>query len=97
MNSLKLLHNPKYWLVGIAVSLIAIHLTLVSKTAPTFFLGTSILFWLAVASRIWEKRDTLSLKSEKFSSFLGATIIICFKLTHKLSSSDRNFNSFKLN
>lgn len=76
MNALKLLQKPKFWFVGIAVSLIAIHLSLVSKTAPTFFLGTSVLFWLAVASRIWEKRDHLSLKNENFSSFMGATIII---------------------
>jgi cyanoexosortase A len=76
MNLLKLLLKPKLWFLGIAVSLIAIHLTLVSKTAPTFFLGTSILFWLAVASRIWEKRYTLSLKSEVFSSFLGTTLIV---------------------
>ena len=76
MHSLKILHNSKYWFLGIAISLIAIHLTLVNKTAPTFFLGTSLLFWLAVASRIWEKRHTFSLKHEIFSSFIGATIII---------------------
>jgi cyanoexosortase A len=76
MKALKLLQKPKYWLLAIAISLIAIHLTLVSKTAPTFFLGTSILFWLAVASRIWEKRHTLSLKAGVFSRCLGTTLIV---------------------
>lgn len=76
MYLLKLLQKPKYWLLGIGFILIAIHLSLVGKTAPTFFLGTSILFWLAVVSRLWEKRRTLSLNSEVFSKFLGMTLII---------------------
>ncbi|MFB2979465.1 cyanoexosortase A [Microseira sp. BLCC-F43] len=76
MNLLKLLQKPKLWLLGIAVSLIGIHLSLVGKTAPTFFLGTSILFWLSVVSRLWEKRRTLSLNSGVFSRFFGMTLII---------------------
>ena len=76
MNLLKLLQKPTFWLLGIAFILIAIHLSLVGKTAPTFFLGTSILFWLAVVSRLWEKRRTLNLNSRVFSRFLGMTLII---------------------
>lgn len=75
MNSLKLLHKPKYWLLGIAVSLIAIHLTLVGKTAPTFFLGTSVLFWAAIASRIWEKRHNFTISSNVFSRCFGTTLL----------------------
>lgn len=73
---MKLLQKPKLWILGIAVSLIVLHLSLVGKTAPTFFLGTSILFWLAVGCRLWEKRRSLSLESRAISKFLGITLII---------------------
>lgn len=73
---LKILPDSKLWILNIAVGLIAIHLTLVAKNAPTFFLGTSSLFWLAIISQLWEKRHTLSLNSGVFSRFFGIAIII---------------------
>lgn len=65
----------KFWLLAIATSLIAIHLTLISRANDPSLLGTSVLFWLAVASIVQSKQDTLDLRSGFVSSFWGILIV----------------------
>ena len=70
------LKNFKFWLLGIATGLIAIHLTLTSRGNDASLLGTSALFWMAVLSIVWSKRDDLSLDSGVLSSFWGILLIV---------------------
>ncbi len=69
------LKNAQFWLLAIGAGLIAIHITLTWKSDNPSLLGTSLLFWIAVSSLIWEKRHSLNLESGVFSSFLGLSII----------------------
>jgi cyanoexosortase A len=70
------LKNAQLWLLAIGAGLIAIHITLTWKSDNPSLLGTSLLFWIAVSSLIWEKRDSFNLESGVFPSFLGISIII---------------------
>lgn len=72
INSLK---NSKFWLLGISATLIAIHLTLISRANDDSLLGTCVLFWLAVSSMVWSKQDSLNLNSGFFSSLWGLFLI----------------------
>jgi cyanoexosortase A len=69
------LKNAQFWLLAIGAGLIAIHITLTWKSDNPSLLGTSLLFWIAVSSLIWEKRDSLNLESGVLPSFLGLSII----------------------
>lgn len=71
----KPLNNSKFWLVGIASGLIAIHLNITWKSGQLDFWSVSVLFWVAVCSLVWKKRHTLSLKAGLSSSFLGTLLI----------------------
>lgn len=67
--------EPKYWLLGIAVGLMAVNLTLTWRSDNVDVMGTSLLFWGCVAVLIWERKDDLRLDSGLFSSFAGVLII----------------------
>lgn len=75
INWLKSVREPKYWLLAIGVGLIALHLTLTSRTNTVDLNNLMLLFWGIVAFFIWEKRDQITLESGIFSSFFGATLI----------------------
>jgi cyanoexosortase A len=68
LSKLKLLPGFNFWIVGIAVGLIALHLTLTLKANNLDLLSTSLVFWAAVSSLVWDK-------SGIFSSFLGASLL----------------------
>lgn len=69
------LKNAQFWLLSIGAGLIAIHITLTWKSENPSLLGSSLLFWIAISSLIWEKRHNLNLESGILSSFLGLSII----------------------
>ncbi len=69
------LKYPQFWLLAIGAGLIAIHLTATWKSGNVSLLGSSILFWSAVSFLVWEKRYSLVLESEIFSSFFGLSLI----------------------
>jgi cyanoexosortase A len=75
INWLKQIQEPKYWLLGIAAGLIALHLTLTSRTENTDLFGTMLLFWGVVAFLIWERHESLTLESGVFGSCFGASLI----------------------
>ncbi|MEG4506746.1 cyanoexosortase A [Microcoleus sp. F6_B4] len=75
INSLKHIQEPKYWLLGIASGLIALHLTLTSRTNDTDLFGTMLLFWGVVAFLIWERHESLNFESGIFASFFGSSLI----------------------
>lgn len=70
------LKTPRFWLLGLAGSLVAIHFTLTDRTADAQdFLGLSILVWFAVGSLINRKRQSLQLESGVGATLLGAFLI----------------------
>jgi cyanoexosortase A len=75
LTSVSRLKNAQFWLLAIAAGLIAIHITLTWKSDNGSLLGNSLLFWIAISSIIWEKRDSLNLESGVFSSFFGLSIV----------------------
>ncbi len=75
INWLKHVQEPKYWLLGIASGLIALHLTLTSRTNDTDLFGTMLLFWGVVAFLIWERHESLTFESGVFASFFGTSLI----------------------
>lgn len=84
LASVKPLKSSRFWLLGIAAGLIAIQLTLSWHNGQINMFTTSVLFWFAVCSLLWEKRNTLSLKAGVISSLAGTLIIatVLFKSTN---------------
>jgi cyanoexosortase A len=75
INWLKHVQEPKYWLLAIAAGLIALHLTLTSRTNDADLFGTMLLFWGVVAFLIWERHESLTFESGIFASCFGASLI----------------------
>jgi len=79
--------DVKFWLLGLAAALVALHLTWVSKaTGPesSDLFATSGLIFLAIGSLIWDRRDDLLLKSNLAISALG-TALIAWVMVRSLS------------
>lgn len=74
-SQVRLLKAPACWVAAIGISLAAISLNVAWRTEDFNLLGLSVLFWLAVFSQLWERRDQLNLESGIFASFFGATIL----------------------
>ncbi|OKH37899.1 cyanoexosortase A [[Phormidium ambiguum] IAM M-71] len=81
--SFKSLQTSKFWLLGITSGLIAIHLTLTWRAEDSSLWGVSALFWLAVGSMLWSKRETLNLESSAIASTLG-TILVALVLVKSI-------------
>ncbi len=75
LTQVKPLKNSSFWLVAIAAGLVAINLTLFLKMGNVAHAGMSSLFWLAIASMLWDKRHELKLESSLLPSLLGALLI----------------------
>lgn len=75
LASIKRLKKPHFWLLAIAAGLVAINLTLTWRAGDVAHLGMSILFWAAVASLLWDKRQSLSFETNLFSRILGALLL----------------------
>lgn len=73
--STKFLKDTRYWLLGIAAGLEAIHLTLTWGIEDFGHLGMSVLFLMAVGSLISDKQHNLFFESNLVSSLLGAFLI----------------------
>ncbi|MEG4228682.1 cyanoexosortase A [Microcoleus sp. N9_B2] len=91
INWLKHVQEPKYWLLGIASGLIALHLTLTSRTNYTDLFGTMLMFWGVVAFLIWERHESLTFESGVFASFFGTSLIALILLK---SSSISGYDFF---
>ena len=87
INKLRFTPGLNFWLLGLAVGLIALHLNLTLQANQIELLSTSMVFWAAVASLTWEKREKISTESGIFSSFFGATLIVCVLLKSASISS----------
>jgi cyanoexosortase A len=65
----------QFGLLGIAACLVAIHLTLVSRTSQFNLFSSSLLFWAAIAALVWSKRDRLVLQSNRLSALVGTLLL----------------------
>lgn len=78
-------HNhTKYWLSGIGVGLVTLHLNLSQQLGRSGFFSHSFLFWMVVLFLLWEKRDRLYLRSDPVSSFVGISLLwlLLYKSLH---------------
>ncbi len=76
LTRIKSVKTPSFWLLAIAAGLVAINLTLFWKMGNVAHAGMSALFWLAIASMLWDKRHDLQLESNLPATLLGALLII---------------------
>lgn len=72
-----LLKNAKFWLFGITLSLVALHIGLTWKLSDNLDqLSISILIWGAALSLLWRKQNNLKLESGITSSLVGILLIV---------------------
>lgn len=72
----RLLQNSNFWLCAIAIGLTALHLSFTLKLTDNIDqLCLNILFWGAIYSLLWKKRNVLNLESDIYSSFLAFLLI----------------------
>ncbi len=64
------------FLALLGISFCLIHLNMIERVGVLSFLGLSVVFWCAVANSIWDKRDTLQLNSDIFSSCFAIALLI---------------------
>ena len=88
--------EPRYWLLGIAAGLITLSINLAMKSELTDLGGTTLLFWVAVASQLWKKRHNLNLDSGIFSTLLGAAIITLVLFKSQFAYVDDSFFNYKV-
>lgn len=69
------IHPSKYCLLTLAAGLVAIHFTLVLQTNLRTYQGTSLVFWAAIASLLWDRRNTLIFKSNLLASLVGLLLL----------------------
>ncbi|OUL28081.1 cyanoexosortase A [Nostoc sp. 106C] len=79
-----LIRNVHFWLLGLAVSLITINLSLVSRTSSTEILLINFLFLAFICFLIKEKYHSLNLESGAISSFLGFLLIALVFLSNTI-------------
>lgn len=75
LDWLKLLQEPKSWLLALTLALALLHLIILDFSGQPNLMSVSILMWLAIASLLWDKRQSLNFNSGVFSSALGGTLI----------------------
>ncbi len=84
---IKPLKKERFWLLAIAVTFVAIHLTLTIKTNSINLLSSSLLFWFVVCSLIWDRRDDLVLESSIIPSISGTAILAMFLIkSHSITA-----------
>ncbi|MEB3310444.1 MAG: cyanoexosortase A [Snowella sp.] len=81
-----------FLLALLGISLIIVHLSMIWRVNALNFWGLSLIFWCAVASSIWDKRQGLKLESDFFSTHFAIALLIplliksVFLITHSTSS-----------
>lgn len=84
------LTTTQLWLLGTAVGLMAVHLTMVNRLGDSSFFVLSVLFWVAVSLRIQQKYHQLNLNSGIIPSILGLLILLVM-LLRSISPPTLNF------
>ena len=74
-HSLNVSPRPKFWLLGIAVSLLVIYLNLIWKIGSDGWLNNNLIFWLFISCMLWDKRNSFQLESGIISTIIGTLLI----------------------
>ncbi|MBF2028491.1 MAG: cyanoexosortase A [Oscillatoriales cyanobacterium C42_A2020_001] len=85
MDWSRTLREPKFWLLAIAAAIAVIHLSLLNRFDNSDIFATSILFWLAAGSLIWDNRETFNLESGWVASLVGFLLLAMVLLRTALS------------
>ena len=83
-----------FLLIVIATGLITLNMTLLWKMGDTAHFYMSVVFWLAVGSLLWDKRDSLKqggVKSDRLSIVAGTILIAFILLKSAMVSSQSNY------
>ena len=72
--------DVQFWLLAIASTVVAIHLTNLWRLEQVDLLALSGLTWLAIGCLIWERRQTLNYESGLLASTIGVTFLGIFLL-----------------
>lgn len=75
LNKLSMTRNYGFWMWVILSTLVMINLTIFWKMGNVAHAGMSGLFWLAIYSMLWDKRQELIFKKELIPSILGILLI----------------------
>ncbi len=80
MDLLNRLQKPAFWLLGTTVAMMALHLTLLSRTsdpelAQELF-ATYTLLWFAIGFLVWERRHVLMLDSGAIGGTIGGGLLL---------------------
>lgn len=87
MELSKRLQEPKFWLLAIVAAIAALHLTLLSRIDDSDMFATSVLFWVAAGSLVWDKHESLSYQSKPLPTVLGV-LLLAFILLRTAFSGD---------
>lgn len=80
-----------YLLSAILLGLLLIYINLISKANDSSLMGTSILYWIAISSMLWSKRNQLILKSSFIGTTLGSAVLLLVLLK---SASMQEYDPF---
>ena len=72
----RLVDTTKMLLASLGISLCLVHLSMIWRVGALSFFGLSVVFWSAIAALIWDKRETLQLKSGIFSSCFAIALLL---------------------
>jgi len=76
MNELKILAKPNYTLLAIMAALVAIHFTVLFKSATNSNIASlHCLLFVGIASLIWEERQNIEVHSKPLETLIGIILI----------------------
>ena len=78
------LKNQRYLLFYIGVALVILHLNLSLQFGTSGLFNRAFLFWMVALLLLGQKQDRLFIKSNRFSSFIGTSILalVLYKSLH---------------
>ncbi|EDX87118.1 hypothetical protein S7335_4825 [Synechococcus sp. PCC 7335] len=72
---IKRFKDNSMWLLAIFAGLVAINVGLCLKADDGSLIGSSILYWAAVASMVWSRKEALNLRSGFYGTLLGLLLM----------------------
>lgn len=93
--TLRSFRNPEFWLMGLSGLLVSILITLSWRTDEVDHLGMVILFCLAIASLLQERKETLTFNSGILPTIVGI-LFITWVLLYSLSTPEAYSNFIRI-
>lgn len=80
--------HVEFWLLALIIGLAALNLTIIEKAHSENLFSLALLLWLTLLSVLWDRRETLTLKSNLFSSVFGTVLLVLILLRNIDGTSD---------